>query len=101
MLCGSIKRMDRKHNGATAELRAQVWLLEQGYEVYENVSQHGPVDLVAEAPDGTLTRIDVTTGRYYVKQSGEVSLQFAHKKDRPPGIRVLVVLPDGQFHWHD
>ena len=31
-----------KHKGAHAELVATAWLLEQGYEVFRNVSQDAP-----------------------------------------------------------
>ena len=36
-----------KHKGALSELRACAWLLDQGYEVFRNVSDHGLVDIVA------------------------------------------------------
>jgi Holliday junction resolvase-like predicted endonuclease len=39
--------VDKKHKGCFNELRAVTWLLENGYEVCRNLSQHGPVDLVA------------------------------------------------------
>ena len=36
-----------KHKGTSSELKAAVFLLDQGYEVFRNISQHGPIDLVA------------------------------------------------------
>jgi len=54
--------MDRKHKGALAELKATVWLLKQGYEVFRNVSQHGEVDLIALDPETKeILLIDVKT----------------------------------------
>jgi hypothetical protein len=47
-----------KHRGAHAELRAAAWLLEQGYEVFRNVSGHGKIDLVA-VKDGEVRFFDV------------------------------------------
>ncbi len=44
--------------GARNELKATVWLLENGYHVLRNVSQHGPVDIVA-IKDGIVTLFDV------------------------------------------
>lgn len=44
--------------GAFLEIRAQAWLLEQGYEVFNNVRQHGPIDLVA-VKNGETLFIDV------------------------------------------
>lgn len=46
----SIKRRNpipQKHRGSWSEIVASAWLLEQGYEVFKNVSSHGPIDLVA------------------------------------------------------
>jgi hypothetical protein len=37
----------KKHKGAVTELQASAWLIANGYEVFRNVSQHGPIDLVA------------------------------------------------------
>lgn len=50
--------MHRKHKGAHKELIACTWLLEQGYEVYRNVSSCGAVDIIAEK-DGILIRFDI------------------------------------------
>jgi hypothetical protein len=46
--------------GAASELKAQAWLLEQGYSVFRNVAQWGTADLVAEK-GGTFCKIDVKT----------------------------------------
>lgn len=39
--------MDTKHKGAHSELLATAWLLQNGYDVFRNVSAHGLVDIVA------------------------------------------------------
>jgi hypothetical protein len=52
--------MHSKHRGAHSELTACLWLLEQGYEVFRNISQHGIVDVVAFRGDEIL-KIDVKT----------------------------------------
>jgi len=49
--------------GAKHELLAAAWLLEQGYQVFRNVSPAGPVDLVAfDTETGEIVLIDVKTG---------------------------------------
>ena len=53
-------KLNSCRRGAVSELTATVWLLEQGYEVYRNVSPEGPFDLVAVKPGETLF-IDVKT----------------------------------------
>ena len=50
--------IEPKHRGAVNELRATAWLIGLGYEVCRNVSQHGPVDLVAIRGDEVIL-IDV------------------------------------------
>jgi hypothetical protein len=47
-----------KHRGARNELAAICWLLEQGYDVYRNVSQHGIIDVIA-IKDGETLFLDV------------------------------------------
>lgn len=42
--------MNKKHKGAVAELKACSWLLEKGYEVFRNISQHGGIDIIAIDP---------------------------------------------------
>jgi hypothetical protein len=67
-------------------------LIEQGFEVFRNVSQHGDFDLVMRDPStGTLTPVDVTTGSYYVKRDGSKRLSFPGAKLNKPG-RILVVV---------
>jgi hypothetical protein len=52
--------MDRKYKGAFSELRAAAWLLEQGYQVFRNVSSHGDTDIIA-IRDDKIERFDVKT----------------------------------------
>jgi hypothetical protein len=51
-----------KHQGARSELVACVWLLDNGYEVFRNVSPCGD-DLVAISAEGEIIRLDVKTCR--------------------------------------
>lgn len=52
--------MEEKHRGAYSELKAAAWLLEQGFDVFRNVSPYGKVDLVA-IKDGVIRCFDVKT----------------------------------------
>jgi hypothetical protein len=56
--------VEHKHKGARSELLACVWLLEQGYEVFRNVSACGPMDLIA-IKDGVTLFLDVKTRDEY------------------------------------
>lgn len=44
--------------GARNELLATVWLLNQGYQVFRNVSAHGPIDIIG-LKDGKFEHFDV------------------------------------------
>lgn len=90
--------MLRKHKGAWAELTATAWLLDQGYEVFRNVSPHGDTDIIARKP-GEILEIDVTCGSVRIRADGSQTLQYNGKSKSPAYVRVLVVLPDGTCQW--
>jgi len=50
----------RKHRGAASEMTAAIWLLECGYEVHRNVSQHGVADLIiVDRQTGLMQMVEV------------------------------------------
>lgn len=93
--------MKDKHKGAWAEAIAKAYLLKMGFDVFENVSQHGSIDFIAIAPDGELGKFDVkkTSIRKNYTWSGEwSSLRF--QRQRTPeqiefGVQLLHVTPGG------
>ena len=90
--------METKHKGAHSELAASVWLLEQGFEVFRNVSPHGNTDLVAIKYDCIL-RIDVKTAQSNTLKNGTVVHYCSHKPAK--GVRILAALSNGDFVWAD
>lgn len=44
----------KRHVGTANEIEATLWLLNQGYDVFRNVSPHGPIDLIARRDDEIL-----------------------------------------------
>ena len=77
--------------GACSELIAAVWLLEQGFEVFRNVSPDGPADLVAWKR-GTDEKflIDVkTSNKPFSRSDGFVipNVPAPH----PDGVHYLIV----------
>ena len=86
-ICG----VKAKHIGTNTELKAAAWLLEQGYEVFRNVSSHGEIDLVA-IKDGIVRKIDVktcyrgfsrTAGIEYLSPMADGSWRFMEESKRP------------------
>lgn len=89
--------MDKKHKGALAELIACKYLLEQGYEVFRNVSAHGLADLIGWKPDKLQTvSFDVKTIDKYVDKEGK-TVYYPRKlsdEQRQLGVQLLTVNPD-------
>jgi hypothetical protein len=81
--------MDKKHRGAHSELIACTWLLQRGFEVFRNISQHGSVDIIA-IKDGRVYPIDVKTAN----SRGNTSKLAV-------GVIGLKVFPDGRCIWRN
>ncbi len=86
----------QKHRGAWAELAACQWLLSRGYEVFLNISSHGPADLVAFQGEQIL-KIDVKSGdvRGVKARPNQGGITFLYASDdgecvlmEPPSPRV-------------
>lgn len=90
---------DRKHTGAISEHKATVWLMQQGYEVFRNVSPHGKYDIIVRDPEtDTFYPVDVTTGTLYESKTGKgMCLNYPRYKDHSKPI--LIVTHDDQFIW--
>jgi hypothetical protein len=56
----------KKHSGTKNELIATVWLLQQGFDVFRNVSPHGEIDIIAFR-DGEVIYFDVKATQYNVR----------------------------------
>lgn len=84
--------------GDISELVAVTWLLNQGYEVFRNVSSVGPIDLIA-LNSGELLKIDVKTARLNKTGksigSGKGLAERINKQD----IRVIFVLDNIVCMW--
>lgn len=88
-----------KHRGSANEMRACLWLLDQGYEVFRNVSQHGDVDIVALKGVETL-RIDVKAANFKVLADKSIKV-YRCGKPVPAGVRILLALPNGEMIWDE
>lgn len=94
--------LEPKHRGAASELRASIWLMDNGYEVFRAVSQHGLVDLVA-LKDGQVTLIDVKSAT--IRATGN-SLRltpsgYLSEAQRTMGVRLLLVMDDYVGFYED
>lgn len=70
--------MKTAYIGKVSELKAQIWLLKQGYEVFSNVKPSGPADMIAwDSKTDKLLKIDVKTVRIYTKKDGSKTYTFS------------------------
>jgi Holliday junction resolvase-like predicted endonuclease len=91
----------KKHKGAASEIIALLWLLNEGYEVYRNVSPHGICDMVA-IKDDEILKIDVKTVSFN-KSANQLTGSSHTKEQIKQGIKILMVhLAEGKVHgWLD
>ena len=86
--------VDTCRTGQISELKAQVWLLEQGYEVFSNVKPAGPVDLIVWNPETSeVILIDVKTVRPIIKADG-AKVYTNSTWTKPDGVRLLFYCPE-------
>lgn len=89
--------------GSLRELKAIVWLVEQGYEVFNNVNPDGPADIVAWNPvTNTALFIDVKTGHKKVNKDGSISIYHSLQSDknRKPFVSYLAfIVETEEFIW--
>ena len=94
---------NRNKVGTANELKAALWLLEQGYYVFNSLLPYGPADIVAWKPEtGEILMIDVKTVRRYQKQDGTVQYNSSlnGQKNKKEGVSYLgVCSEDETFIW--
>ena len=89
--------MDDSTKGALHEMKAVVYLMEQGYQVFTNIKGTGPADLVAWCPKTNETLvIDVKTMRIYLKADGtkQYHSSLGTGKRKKPFVKYLGYCPD-------
>lgn len=87
-----------KHKGTLNEQIVKLHLLEQGLDVFENISPHGEIDLISYNPQtGEVILYDVTTVLIYVKRDKSISYTVPKRnvsEIQAKGIKLVGVLPD-------
>lgn len=87
---GSLKE---KHIGAKNELVAAIWLLNNGYEVFRNMSQHGAIDLIA-VNENEILLLDVKTAPQY-GETTYVNTKRLTEEQKVLGVKFLFVYKTG------
>ena len=82
---------NKKHiKGDQAELIAQEFFIKKGYYVFNNISQHGPADMVVLDNDGNIILVDVKAVSLREKNGWKVNRTGTAEQDRL-GIQILYV----------
>lgn len=87
-----ISELERGIIGARNEMQATVWLLNHGYQVFRNVSAHGPIDLIG-MKDGVFTYFDVKMA--YRSIGTETRCVRITEKQAEIGVQLILVFDDG------
>ncbi len=96
-----------RRSGDATELRAVIWLWEQGYEVFNNVAADGPIDLVAIDANGVAIKVDVKKALEHTKktprwQAGKISIGRPQITERQKSLDVKILLETSEgFFWAD
>ena len=82
---------NKKHiKGDQAELIAQEFFIKKGYYVFNNISQHGPADMVVLDNDGYTLLIDVKAVSLREKNGWKVNRTPNKEQDRL-GVHLVYV----------
>lgn len=85
--------LSTSHSGAIAEAIGAGWLLDQGYVVFQNVTNTGPADLVAWKPGNDPFVIDVKSICRFELKDGSIKTKSGKLTSEQEGwsVRVLYV----------
>ena len=82
---------DNKHiKGDRAELIAQEFFIKKGFYVFNNISQHGPVDMVIMDKDGHVMLIDVKALSLRTKNGWKVN-RVPTQEQSKLGVELIFV----------
>lgn len=85
--------------GRFNEIRAWLWLAEEGYDVFDNVTPNGPVDCIAyNRKTKEVILIEIKTG----SQQGVLGRVYCPRLTRQQydaGIKLLMVMKDGSCRF--
>ena len=87
--------------GDIAEMKACAWLMEQGYDVFRNVSSVGPADLMVWDLDTLkVFPVDVKNTTKQIKVDGSITYTVK-RQGQKAGVEYLhYCSEDDTFHWN-
>ena len=85
-----MSRCDKHIKGDRAELIAQEFFIKKGFYVFNNISQHGPVDLMIMDKDGHVMLIDVKALSLRTKNGWKVN-RVPTEEQSKLGVQLIFV----------
>ena len=85
-----MSRCTKHIKGDRAELIAQEFFIEKGFYVFNNISQHGPVDMAVMDKDGNIMLVDVKALSLRTKNGWKVNRVPTKEQDKL-GIELVFV----------
>ena len=85
-----MSRCDKHIKGDRAELIAQEYFIKNGYYVFNNISQHGPVDMAIMNKEGHVMLIDVKALSLRTKNGWKVN-RTPTKEQAKLGVELVFV----------
>ena len=85
-----MSRCDKHIKGDRAELIAQEFFIKKGFYVFNNISQHGPVDLMIMDNDGHVMLIDVKALSLRTKNGWKVN-RVPTEEQSKLGVQLVFV----------
>ena len=85
-----MSRCDKHIKGDRAELIAQEYFIKSGYYVFNNISQHGPVDMAIMNKEGHVMLIDVKALSLRTKNGWKVN-RTPTKEQSKLGVELVFV----------
>tara|TARA_R100001463_G_scaffold99384_1_gene153855 strand:- start:401 stop:757 length:357 start_codon:yes stop_codon:yes gene_type:complete len=82
---------NKKHiKGDRAELIAQEFFIQKGFYVFNNISQHGPVDIMVMDKEGNIMLIDVKALSLRTKNGWKIN-RVPTQEQSKLGVRLIFV----------
>lgn len=88
------------HKGTLSELKGCVWLLEQGYDVFRNISPSGKVDIIAIKFGNPYEMMLIDVKSALKKSDGYYMCAELTDEQKKRGVKRLVVTKDW-IDWDD
>tara|TARA_R100000995_G_scaffold17956_1_gene7246 strand:- start:490 stop:786 length:297 start_codon:yes stop_codon:yes gene_type:complete len=95
--------LDRKHKkGFLNHTKAILWLTENDYYVFDNVSGLGPCDVIAMDDDGNIIKIDVKSEsiRKTGTHAGYKIKRILTETQKNMGVKLLMVTKEGKCYFY-